>query len=66
MRTPVFQRERLRRIASIVRRVIGAPDYDRYLAHVRATHPAERPLTRKEFAQERLESRYNAPGSRCC
>jgi uncharacterized short protein YbdD (DUF466 family) len=49
-----------------VHQVIGAPDYERYLEHVRACHPDRAPMTREEFARERLEARYNRPGSRCC
>jgi uncharacterized short protein YbdD (DUF466 family) len=56
----------LRRAADVVRRVIGVPDYDRYIAHVHACHPGTAPMSREEFAQERLNSRYEKPGSRCC
>ena len=53
-------------VAAVVRRVIGVPDYDRYVAHVRSRHP-EHPLpTREEFMRECLTERYNRPGSRCC
>ncbi|MEP6492377.1 MAG: YbdD/YjiX family protein [bacterium] len=57
---------RLERAACIVRRIIGVPDYDRYLAHVRVAHPNAQPMTREEFTQERLVDRYSKPGSRCC
>lgn len=52
--------------ARVVRTVIGAPDYERYVAHARTCHPERAPLTRDEFARQRLERRYNSPGSRCC
>lgn len=55
-----------RRAAGITRRMIGAPDYDLYLAHTRACHPDRVPMTREEFERERLASRYDRPGSRCC
>jgi uncharacterized short protein YbdD (DUF466 family) len=61
---------RVARAVEAVRRVlhsiIGAPDYEHYVAHVRACHPDRTPMTREEFARERLEARYNRPGSRCC
>ena len=61
---------RLARAVAEVRRVIhaiiGAPDYERYVAHVRACHPDRVPMTREEFARERMEARYSRPGSRCC
>jgi uncharacterized short protein YbdD (DUF466 family) len=59
-------RGRLARIARIVRRIIGAPDYERYLAHAAASHPGETPLTAEAFARDALARRYDRPGSRCC
>ena len=56
----------VRRAASVVRRVIGAPDYDWYLAHVVQRHPGCVPLSRAEFARDALARRYDRPGSRCC
>ena len=50
----------------ILRTVLGAPDYERYLAHARRHHPERTPLTREAFVRERLEARYSRPGSRCC
>jgi len=55
-----------RRAASVLRRVIGAPDYERYLAHVAHAHPRATPLSREEFARDALSRRYDRPGSRCC
>jgi len=52
--------------ARAVRTAIGAPDYERYVAHMRERHPDARPLTREEFLRERQEARYSRPGSRCC
>ena len=62
----IMMRERVRRAAVVVRRIIGAPDYDRYLAHVSIRHPDATPLTREEFARDALARRYDRPGSRCC
>ena len=59
-------RRRLARIGEVIRRVIGAPDYERYLAHQRRCHQGEPPLTREAFAQDALARRYNQPGNRCC
>jgi len=57
---------RLARAAAIVRRIIGVPDYDLYVAHVQTHHPGVQPMTRKEFERQRLMDRYNRPGSKCC
>jgi uncharacterized short protein YbdD (DUF466 family) len=59
-------RTHLRAIGEITRRVIGAPDYERYLAHMRQCHPGQPPLNRAEFSRLRLEEKYSKPGSRCC
>ena len=56
----------LTRAAAVVRRVIGAPDYEYYLAHVRERHPGRTPLTREQFTRSQLSARYDTPGSRCC
>ena len=56
----------LERIAELVRAVIGAPSYERYLAHMRAAHPGRAPLQRDEFIRNRLDARYSKPGARCC
>ena len=58
--------ERLQRIAAVVRRIIGAPDYERYLAHVQECHAGAVPMTRQEFEKSRLEDKYNRHGQRCC
>lgn len=58
--------EALSAFARVVRRVIGAPDYECYLAHARVAHPGVAPLTRDEFAREALARRYGRGASRCC
>jgi len=59
-------KERVNRVADVVRRIIGVPDYDRYLAHVSSHHPGCTPMTREEFTEQRLADRYSRPGNRCC
>ncbi len=56
----------LERAARVVGFVAGAPDYERYVAHVRARHPGSEPVSRHEFVRQRLADRYDRPGSRCC
>jgi uncharacterized short protein YbdD (DUF466 family) len=56
----------LNRLGAVLCRVAGAPDYEGYLAHLRARHPGAEPLERDEFYRARLEERYNRPGARCC
>jgi uncharacterized short protein YbdD (DUF466 family) len=59
-------RARVQRLGAVVRRIIGAPDYDRYLDHVSLRHPGTTPMSRDEFARDALARRYDRPGSRCC
>lgn len=59
-------RDRTSRAADIVRRIIGVPDYERYVTHVRTHHPECAVMTREEFIQQRLVDKYSRPGSRCC
>jgi uncharacterized short protein YbdD (DUF466 family) len=54
------------RLGPRLRLVLGVPDYDRYLRHLRARHPEATPLSRDEFARDCLRRRYDRPGSRCC
>ena len=56
----------IQRAAALLRRIIGAPDYATYLAHVRTHHPGREPLGEREFLAERLNARYEKPGARCC
>jgi uncharacterized short protein YbdD (DUF466 family) len=54
---------RLSRIATVFRRVVGAPDYDAYVLHCRrAGHPVR--LTEREYVQEFYEAKGKSV--RCC
>lgn len=55
-----------RRGVVIARRIIGVPDYDTYVAHLRAHHPERAVPTYAEFFAERQEARYRGGGGRCC
>jgi len=57
----------VRAAAAVVRRLIGVPDYDRYLAHMSAKYPGIPPMDRARFEEDRLAARYrNGGGVRCC
>ena len=56
----------IRRALRVVRTVIGAPDYERYVDHMHDHHPGCDVVSRDEFMRQRLENRYSRPGSRCC
>jgi len=48
------------------RLIVGVPDYDLYLAHMRRTHPDRTPMDREAFFAERMQARYGRGASRCC
>lgn len=53
-------------VAAVLRALLGVPDYERYLAHMRRIHPLETPLARTSFEQRQMIDRYSRPGSKCC
>ena len=56
----------LARILRTTRTIVGVPNYAVYVQHMTEHHPECRPLSEKEFVQERLDARYSRPGNRCC
>lgn len=63
---PNSLRARFARLATIVRRIVGVPDYGVYVAHMARHHPECVLLDKRTFERERLADRYSRPGSRCC
>jgi uncharacterized short protein YbdD (DUF466 family) len=54
------------RVAAVVRRIVGVPDYDAYVQHLRLHHPETEPATRNEFLKQCWDDKYTRPGNRCC
>jgi uncharacterized short protein YbdD (DUF466 family) len=46
--------------------MIGIPDYDTYVDHMRRIHPAEPVMSYEQFFNERMAARYRNGGGRCC
>ena len=57
-----------RRLTETARLMVGVPDYERYVAHLAATHPELPAMTREAFFRDRQARRYGAGGGglRCC
>lgn len=58
-----------RTLSKTARLMIGVPDYDAYVAHMRVRHPDRTVMTYPEFFRERQLARYGADGRkgfRCC
>lgn len=54
------------RVLAVIRRIVGVPDYDAYVRHVRAHHPDATPLDANAFLKKCWEDKYTKPGNRCC
>lgn len=56
-------------LGQAARLMVGVPDYDAYVQHMRLTHPEQTPMSYEEFFRECQEARYGGadgrPG-RCC
>lgn len=46
--------------------MVGVPDYDHYVAHMRENHPGHAPMTREAFVRARMEARYGGKGTGKC
>ncbi len=56
-----------RYLGAALRMMVGVPDYDNYLAHFRAAHPGQPPLSYEAFLRDRQQARYGGRGKiGCC
>lgn len=55
-----------RSLAQSLRLMVGLPDYDAYLSHMKVTHPDLVPMNYEAFFRERQEARYGGGRGRCC
>ena len=55
-----------RRAVQAARLLIGVPDYDTYVEHLRRHHPERPVMSYEEFFNERMQARYRGGGGRCC
>jgi uncharacterized short protein YbdD (DUF466 family) len=48
--------------------MVGQPDYDAYVQHMRQTHPERPVMSYPEFFRDRQDARYGGKGGagRCC
>ena len=65
---PPFARPPVRPSAFLatLRRLLGMPDYDAYVAHLRARHPDRAIPTEREFYDDYVRARYADGPTRCC
>jgi uncharacterized short protein YbdD (DUF466 family) len=53
-------------LGQAARALVGMPDYDTYVQHMRTVHPDRTPMTYEEFFRERQDARYNGGVGKCC
>lgn len=46
--------------------MVGVPDYDTYVQHMRTTHPDQTPMTYEAFFRDRQAARYGEGKGPCC
>jgi uncharacterized short protein YbdD (DUF466 family) len=66
-------RREWRRFLRVVREIVGAPDYERYVEHQTACHPGEPPLSPRAYYAEFVTRQCGSGGgggggapTRCC
>jgi uncharacterized short protein YbdD (DUF466 family) len=62
-------RESWARLAKCACLMVGVPDYDTYVAHMRRQHPDRPVMSYDDFFRDRQNARYGADGRRgfrCC
>jgi uncharacterized short protein YbdD (DUF466 family) len=55
-----------RKAVQLGRSMIGVPDYDTYVAHLRNVHPDWPVPSYEQFFRERMQARYANGRGRCC
>ncbi|MCL2657470.1 MAG: YbdD/YjiX family protein [Betaproteobacteria bacterium] len=54
-------------LGQAARLMVGVPDYDVYVQHMRTTHPEQEPMNYEEFFRNRQSARFeNNRSGRCC
>ncbi len=56
-------------VVQAARMLVGIPDYDTYVAHMKSAHPGQPIMSYKVFFRERQQARYGGGGKggmRCC
>lgn len=53
-------------LGQTARLMIGVPDYDNYVEHMRVTHPDQTPMTYEEFSASAGMRDMGKGGAKCC
>ena len=55
-----------RYVGQAMRLMVGMPDYETYVAHMRVTHPEQEPMSYEAFFRNRQDARYGGGRIGCC
>lgn len=58
--------QRLRACLSDFRRIVGMPDYQEYVRHLRLVHPTWPIPSERQFFELYMQTRYGDGPTRCC
>jgi uncharacterized short protein YbdD (DUF466 family) len=53
-------------LGETARLMVGQPDYDVYVQHIRLKHPDQTPMTYEEFFRNREDARFGGATGKCC
>jgi uncharacterized short protein YbdD (DUF466 family) len=56
----------LGRLYAAIRRIVGMPDYEAYVAHLRCRHPGAPVPSEGEYFDQYVKARYESGPTRCC
>jgi uncharacterized short protein YbdD (DUF466 family) len=56
----------MRRALTALKRVVGMPNYEAYLEHLRTHHPECKLPSEREYFDEYLKGKYGGGFGRCC
>jgi uncharacterized short protein YbdD (DUF466 family) len=56
----------MRELLRAFRRVMGMPDYQAHLEHLRRCHPDRPPPSEREYFDQFVRTRYGDGPTRCC
>lgn len=54
------------RVGQSLRLMVGMPEYDTYVTHMKQVHPDRPVMSYEAFFRERQEARYGGKIGRCC
>lgn len=59
--------KKIQRLIASIHTIIGAPNYEQYVNHMKTHHPNQPILKKGDFYQQMIDRKYNSKtANRCC